>query len=389
MKGGVYSREKCPICGRNLKDNRKDAVACLNHPEQRARKCTARFKGAHRTYDKYDEAFRFLNGLRWQDDNKSFDIRDWQKDQPLGFNTLAKQWLQIRKNQVRCYRNLTYHIRLASDCLGNRNIRDVQYSALEDFFHSLPTSLSGKTKKNIFTTLHSFFVWIKKREGIEIPEFPEIKYELGWRNTVTKEVQEQIIEEVKRISYHINPKIWFGIFLLACFPRVRPGELRLVKEGDIDINLGIIWIRHTKEGKEKKIFLLEEDIKFVKSCQTALPHIPFFRHLPKRKGVSRKYYEKSGGIFGPDLFLKWWNRACAILGVKGVPLYPGTKHSTATAALDQMTPEEVQLYLTGHASNSFYRYLIIDRQRQVEASRKIRPKADVVRLNEKTILSRT
>ena len=169
---------------------------------------------------------------------------------------------------------------------------------------------------------------------------------------------------------------------MASFPEVRPGELRLVKEGDIDLNLGIVWIRHTKEGQEKKIYLLQEDIEFFKSCQTALPHMPFFRHMPKRKGVSRKHYEKNGGIFGKDLCLKWWNQACKNLGIEGVPLYPGTKHSTVTAARDQgMTPEEIRLYLTGHKTNkAFDRYLIVDRQKRLEASRKIRGKAEVVRL---------
>jgi len=34
MKGGIYSDEKCYICGKNLKDNRKDAVLREDHERE-------------------------------------------------------------------------------------------------------------------------------------------------------------------------------------------------------------------------------------------------------------------------------------------------------------------------------------------------------------------
>ena len=49
--------------------------------------------------------------------------------------------------------------------------------------------------------LHTFFVWIKKRENIPMPEFPEIKYELGWRQTIDKDTQQAI--SMKFIKYRI------------------------------------------------------------------------------------------------------------------------------------------------------------------------------------------
>ena len=65
--------------------------------------------------------------------------------------------------------------------------------------------------------------------------------------------------------------------------------------------------------------------------------------------------------------------ACNNLGISGVPLYPGTKHSTVTAAKEQMSPEEIKKYLTGHKTNkAFDRYLLIDAKTQREATAKIR-----------------
>jgi hypothetical protein len=62
----------------------------------------------------------------------------------------------------------------------------------KDFFHLPRSFLSGITQD-------------------QMPEFPEIKYELRWRNTLEKGSQKLLIDEVKKISYKINPKICIRI----------------------------------------------------------------------------------------------------------------------------------------------------------------------------------
>lgn len=334
-----------------------------------------KFKSVHRRFADYREAERFLTGLRFQHDQGHFDPRDWMKDKPLGFANLAEQWLAYRKHEVRCFRNLQLHMRYAVGFLGDRNIKEITFADLEDFLLSLPSHLSAKSKKNIFATLHSFYTWLQKRQVLsahQVPEFPEVHYELGWRKTVDKETQERIIEEVRRISYNINQKIWFGVFLLASYPKVRPGEIITVNEEHIDLEQGIMFVPKSKV-EPKKIYLLEEDVAFIKSCVRGLPPMPFFRHQPKRKGVSQKHYQKRGGRFGKDYLYGWWKRACRNLGVKDVDLYGGTRHSSATAARETMTPEEIRMYITEHKTNkAFDRYLQVDAQKQREASRVIR-----------------
>jgi hypothetical protein len=39
----------------------------------------------------------------------------------------------------------------------------------------------------------------------------EVKFKLGYRNLVDKPTQQAIIEEVRRLTYHKNPKIWLAI----------------------------------------------------------------------------------------------------------------------------------------------------------------------------------
>ena len=40
------------------------------------------------------KAERFLNGLRYEVDKGTFDVRDYRKDNPLGFSNLASLWLE-------------------------------------------------------------------------------------------------------------------------------------------------------------------------------------------------------------------------------------------------------------------------------------------------------
>jgi hypothetical protein len=204
--------------------------------------------------------------------------------------------------------------------------------------------------------MHQFFKWVCRREKtVEFPEFPEIEFELGWRNTVTIEVQQAIIEEVKRISFDIEPKIWLGIKLLATYIKIRPGEMRDVRERDINLESGFIHIPHPKEGSNKRgkfAYLDPEDIDLIKSFPRSLDQdLYFFRHMTNRSGV------QMGAQFGPKYFKKWWDKACKNLGVKCVDLYGGTKHSTATALGDFLTPEQIKRGGTGSATNkAFERY---------------------------------
>jgi hypothetical protein len=67
----------------------------------------------------------------------------------------------------------------------------------------------------------------------------------------TIEVQQAIIEEVKRISFDIESKIWLGIKLLATYIKIRHGEMRNVRERDVNLESGFIHIPHPKEGSKK------------------------------------------------------------------------------------------------------------------------------------------
>jgi integrase len=326
------------------------------------------------SFDSYGDAEMFLAHLNVSRHEGKLDARDYRRDNPMGFQVQAENYLEKRKGKVKDFRHIETHIKRAIAYFGGKNIKEIGFAELDDYQSSLKGK--GKTIHNYMTSLHTFFEWFHKREksrGYMMPDFPVIDFELGWRKIVDKPTQGAIIEEVKRISFHINPRIWFGISLLANFPKVRPEELRMVNEGDIDRKTGEVWIRHTKEGREKRIYLLEEDLAFIRLQPESFGKMPFFRHMSRRKGIHRKYVADSQGRFGEKYLYKWWVQACSNLGVDGVDLYGGTKHSTVTAARKIMTPEEIRRYVTEHQTNvAFDRYLQVDADAQREASAKIR-----------------
>lgn len=366
MDGGIYSaRGKC-TCGGRFVDTGKSLSCelCGAH----CRLVRVKFKQTIKKFTDYDKAKRFLNALRYRSDEDDYDPRDYRASQPLGFANLGGQWLSIRDGDgTRCLRNLRNHIGYGSEYFENRNVKDIGYAELEDFFHHLrrTTNLSGKTLHNVRTTLHSFFKWVEKRErksgqSYTAPEFPEIRYKMRMRQVLDKDTQGLVLEEVRRISWDINPKIYLGCLWLATYVNVRPGELITILEKDIDRKTGVVYVHQIKErdpAKAKLIHLLDEDLDMVRMFPTALPHLPFFRH-ERRKGVGDWHRKRTGGQFGKDYLWKFWREACRNLGIEGVPLYPGTRHTTVVALSDEgFSPEEIMEHGTQHAtSKAFHRY---------------------------------
>jgi len=123
-----------------------------------------------------------------------------------------------------------------------------------------------------------------------------------------------------------------------------------LKEAEIDRQNGFLIIPHPKEKKPKIVPMTEEDLKLVRSLPASFPEIPFFRHLQTRSDV------RGGEPFGPRYLYKWWMKACENLGIEGVDLYGGTRHSTANYLGEFFTPEEIKA-ATAHTTNkAFERY---------------------------------
>lgn len=97
MKGGIYSDEKCPICGSHFIDNHINALVCPNHQKIKASRLRVKFGDVKKRFQSYDDASRFLNGVRFKTDEMTFDPRDYKRDNPLSlylFNFISYNNIQ-------------------------------------------------------------------------------------------------------------------------------------------------------------------------------------------------------------------------------------------------------------------------------------------------------
>ena len=311
-------------------------------------------------------AERFLTGLRFETDKGSFDIRDYRSDHPLGFTNLAEQWLDQKKKEIkhRSWQPLNNYMMQAIDEWGNTNVKQIRFRQIQKFLFQR-TDISDKTRSNMKSCLHQFWEWVDDCEGIAVPKFPKVDFELGWRDILDIETQQAVLNKVKEISQGVNPKIYLAIKFLATYIQLRPQELVDVFEKDINLKSGTIVIRSPKEKKPKLVFLDDDDIELLGEFPQGLPDLPFFRHPKGLKGV------QAGVKFGPRYLYKWWKKACHELGVEGVDLYGGTRHSTTTALSEVCTPEEVKS-ATGHVSKAFERYFQNKQARAKKVTKKIK-----------------
>ena len=387
MKGNIYTREKCFICGSSLKnDERRRGCFCPDHPQVAAvSKFYVRFDDVFRNFKVYIDAERFLTGLRYKTDEGTFDSRDYRASMPLGFANLAEKYLKVKKASTsgKHHANLKRYMDRAINAWGLANVKELDYGEIEDFLFD-QTDISDKTRSNMKSCLHDFWVWLKKRRVLnasQFPDFPEIPFELGRRKIVDKATQESIISKVKDISYHHNPKIWLGIRWLSIYIAARPGEILKLKEEDIDIKMCALIIPHPKEKQPKIISLLDEDVELLEQIPRGFPHLMFFRHLSGISGA------KAGQPFGDRYLYKWWKKACGQLGIQGVDLYGGTRHSTATALRKFYSPEQIRRDGTRHSSKAFDRYLQAQNEDSLEMAKTsteiVKGKAKVLDLSER------
>lgn len=369
MRGNIRSDEKCPECGGTLvHDRNRGGLFCKKHPHIRAsRLFKVRFgRGVTKRFKTYEQAERFLIGIRYKVDEGTFDERDYRRDHPLGFDNLAMKWIEHKEKQVKkgelkksTLNPIKNTFNKAIERWQNRNIKNIHFADIEDFLEE-QDHLSAKTVSNMRSHLHDFWTWLDRRKiltNAQMPEFPVIKFELSYKKTINKTSQQAIIDEIKRLTYELNPKIWLAINLLATYISIRPGELINLRERDIDTDLGYIFIPHPKEKKPKAVPLLPVDIDLITQIRqkvTGFPDMPFFCHLGKR------IHTKPGQPFGEAYLKRWWYRACANLGVEGVSLYAGTKHSSAMALRKLASPEEIRRATMHSTNKAFERYYRVE-----------------------------
>ena len=326
-----------------------------------------------RTFKNHDKAEQLLNKVRYEYGEGTFDSREFKGSKPLGLKRLTKEFITFKKDihKRRSWKKMEWHLSYALAFFGNPNVRDITEGNLEYFYLTLPEHLSGKSKANIMSTLHSLFLWANKHKFKRgqwfIPDFPSTPFVLGRRKILKPDEKWSVVEEVKRISWHINPRIYIGILWLATYSNIRPIEITYVKEGDFHLNEDPPYfdLTYRKTDEPTRIYLIDEDVGLKRSLPTGMPHMWFFRH-GKRKGATE------GQKFAGDYLGEWWNRACDNLGIEGVSLYPGTKHTTLTDIAEREGYHAARQASELRTNKAMDRYLITDPYKQREIYQRVR-----------------
>ncbi len=359
MKGNIFSRKKCCMCGGSLvHDERRHGLFCKKHPQIAAvSKFTVRFgRDIQKQFSNYQNAAQFLNGIRFKTSEGTFDFKDYKAEKPYSFINLSNKYLNKKRN-LKSFKDKKRHIVVAQEYFGERNIKEITGADVEDYLFSIE-NISEKTRANYKSSISDLWKWCLKRQILnlaQMPYFPEIDYELGYRNITDLETQRKIVDKVYEMTYKTNPKIWFGIELLSTYVNLRPGDLLKLNESDVDEINGVLTFRYPtkKKNKLKTTRMIDEHTETLKDLKEefpALPHIPFFRHHGGIKGI------KPNTVFGPKYFRIRWNAACKELGIEGLDLYGGTRHTTTTE-IARLAGTENARKASAHTTNkAFDRY---------------------------------
>jgi len=341
----------------------------------------------YQRHNSYESACQSLNFLRHEKGTrkKGFKPEDYKSVRPHSFSVLAPKYLERKKN-LKSYGKICHHINTAAAYFGTTNIRDISGGMIDDYLFGLNCK-SEKTRANHCSQLHDFWKWCLARGDVitlaEFPVFPKIEYELKYRKIINWEIQEKVLNKVKEMTWEKNPKIWFGCELLANYTALRPDDLRRLNEGSIDDNGWLTIFNPTKrKNKFKHIRLHQEHIDIWKACRKdypGLPDTPYFRHHGRVRGTTR-----TGIVFGENVFYLAWQAACKELNIEGVPLYPGTKHTTASETARLLGTDRAKV-ASGLTNKAFERYCQVENSDAFEVVTEIRrkKKGKVIRMDER------
>lgn len=365
LRGGIYSLQKCH-CGNNFRDNMIDGCVCPDHPDQRATKMRARFGTIFGpTVSSYQEAQGYLWEYRNKATDGSLNPASYRKDSPIGFARLCERYFEVledrgvRGSTLRRYRA---HYANLENFLGNTPVTEISYGVLEDI--KVDTNLKPKTTYDMFGFLKSFMRWCVDRGYLtKLCKFPQCKKKMGMRKILDKVSQAEVVRTAYRLFSH-EPMVGLGIELLATYPKIRPGELRQVRLQDLDLVSGWLTVPRPKE---------QDDPKRVKLIDK---HVDALREVTNGNHKQYLLSFKAGRRFGRDYLKNAWEKTCDALGIEGVSLYPGTKHTTATD-LAKRFPNKMVKEAAGITSRAMERYIQIDEVDVVSLYESAAPKIDL------------
>lgn len=363
MKGGIYSKERCPVCGKNFQHAENDLL-CPDHRTRPRRYYIAMYNRElgrnlvlcsdptrRLPFSSYEMAYRILEKIRSEIDAHAFDLSRYvqAKLRPLQFSTWADEWLRKKEilveKKVRTpsyLKELKRFVEIYKGFFGEMDIRDIGNKVIDDFF----LSIRGKPKyqANILSCLHKMLADAMDWGDIKVmPKFPKIEVPEYDFQPIDLETQDLIINS-------IEDKMDRAYILFCAREMVRPSETRALCWDAVDLahnkvtikrhfSLSELWT--ATKSRAIKVLPLDPDVKVL------------LEGLPRHIKSPFVFHKEDGRPYSESYARKLWNRITGEMGIR-ISLYQGTRHSSATEAATRVSMDVISEFL-GHTSQRMSR----------------------------------
>ncbi len=289
---------------------------------------------------------------------------------------LLKRWIEVFRKRTeqgsRGPRTLREYERWANAEGGRyayfsywfgKSVHEIDRASVEEWsFWMSDKGLSAKTVRNVMAGFHSFLGWVSNDilTGFTPPRFqwPEVD---DHRPTIlSQEMQWKVLMAI--------PEAKAGIFYFLAQTAARPSEARVLRVKD--------WagdeIEVSRAAKDRKTGGIIRGLKSRNIKTLPVHEWPLRDWLDQHVSKERQLSDPDGPLFvNPHGREKgWWSEtsmrrtwatACKKVGVTGVSLYEGTKHSTATHLKSLGADDRLLAQLMGHRdTRSVEKYAKLD-----------------------------
>lgn len=178
----------------------------------------------------------------------------------------------------------------------------------------------------------------------KMPKFPEIEVPEPDFKTIDLDKQDAVIQSIPDLMDR-------AYILLTARQMVRPSETRALFWDELDLKHNQVIIRRHFSLNELRVTTKSKRIKVlpldgaVKETLSKLPRYILVDENGKQY-ASPFVFQKKGGPYSESYARKLWNRVTSEMGIE-ISFYQGTRHSSATEAVNRVGMDGVQEFL-GH-----------------------------------------
>jgi len=240
---------------------------------------------------------------------------------------------------------------------ADKGLRDIDEASCEDYAMWLgeqcsrrrgaarDAKLSPATRARVLAGFHSFLGWLFRRR-----ELAELPRSYPWPRVPEREIRVLSIGDQDAVLAAI-PEVDRGIFLALATLGLRPNEARALEVADYRDGTLAVDKKASGQGVDAPV-LRGTKTRYARTVPVGEELAAWIaQHVPaKARLQGRRLFvlHSTGAPWSHSSLCEHWRLACQRVGVAGVSLYPGTKHTMATDAIRRGVPERSVQAMLGH-----------------------------------------